>query len=138
MKALVWEAPRVMAMRDRPEPSAQADEVVVKVAFAGICGSELGGYLGHHALRIPPLVMGHEFAGQIVAIGEEARQRIPTLSIGQLVTAHPLAYCGHCEFCKQGLNQLCTARKLIGVHLPGAYSEYVSDRLKALGFSELL
>lgn len=124
MKALVWEAPRTMVMRDQPEPVAQPGEVVIKVAYAGICGSELSGYLGHNALRVPPLVMGHEFSGEIVALGDEARQ--PELSVGRRVTANPLAYCGTCEYCQRGLNQLCTSRKLIGAHRPGAYAEYVS------------
>lgn len=126
MKALVWEAPRVMAMRDRPEPVAEPDEVVIKVIYAGICGSELSGYLGHNALRVPPLVMGHEFAGEIVALGDNASRIKPGLSLGQLVTANPLGYCGVCEFCKKGLNQLCVSRKLVGAHRPGAYAEFVS------------
>ena len=69
MKALVWEAARTMTLRDEPEPTAAADEIVVRVGHAGICGSELSGYLGHNALRVPPLIMGHEFAGEIVDVG---------------------------------------------------------------------
>src|SRR5512138_3793287 len=112
MKALVWEAPRVMAMREQAEPVAKPGEVVLKVAYAGICGSELSGYLGHNALRVPPLVMGHEFAGQVVALGAEAQARNPQVTGGQSVTANPLIYCGVCEFCMRGLNQLCIARQL--------------------------
>lgn len=123
MKALVWEAPRKMVMREQTEPVVQPGEVVIKVAYAGICGSELSGYLGHNALRVPPLVMGHEFSGEIVGLGEGAR---PELRVGQRVTVNPLVYCGNCEYCKQGLNQLCVSRKLIGAHRPGAYAEYVS------------
>ncbi len=126
MKALVWEAPRTMVMREQAQPHAEADEVVVKVAYAGICGSELSGYLGHNALRVPPLVMGHEFAGEIVEVGESAAQRNPAIAKGQLVTVNPLGYCGVCEFCKRGLNQLCVKRKLIGAHRPGAFAEYVT------------
>lgn len=126
MKTLVWEAPRTMVMREQPEPVAQAGEVIIKVAYAGICGSELSGYLGHNALRVPPLVMGHEFSGEIVALGEGAQGRNPALAVGQLVTANPLAYCGNCAYCKRGLNQLCTSRRLVGAHRPGAYAEYVS------------
>ena len=57
MKALVREAPRTMALRDYPVPEHQEDEVLLKIAYAGICGSELSGCLGHNALRVPPLVM---------------------------------------------------------------------------------
>jgi threonine dehydrogenase-like Zn-dependent dehydrogenase len=126
MKTLVWEAPRVMAVREQAEPAAASGEVVLKVAYAGICGSELSGYLGQNALRIPPLVMGHEFAGEIVALGEGAQARNPQLAEGQPVTVNPLMYCGACEFCARGLNQLCVARKLIGAYRPGAFAEYVS------------
>lgn len=126
MKALVWEAPRVMNMRDQPRPAAGAGELLIKVDHVGICGSELSGYLGHNALRVPPLVMGHEFAGKIVEIGPDAHARFPNFSEGQAVTANPLQYDGTCEFCQRGLNQLCVSRKLIGAHRPGAYAEYVS------------
>ena len=51
MKALVWEAPRELALREQPTPAVAADEALVRVAYAGICGSELSGYLGHSALR---------------------------------------------------------------------------------------
>ena len=122
MKALVWEAPRTMVMREQDEPTPAAGEVVVKVAYVGICGSELSGYLGHNALRVPPLVMGHEFSGEIVALGAG----VSGLSVGERVTVNPLGYCGECVYCQQGLNQLCIKRKLIGAHRPGAYAEFVS------------
>lgn len=123
MQALVWEAPRTMVMRQHEQPHAQAGEVVVKVAYAGICGSELSGYLGHNALRVPPLVMGHEFSGEIVEVGSGVDSG---LAVGQLVTVNPLGYCGKCAYCTRGLNQLCVQRKLIGAHRPGAFAEYVS------------
>lgn len=60
MKALVWEAPKVMNMREQAVAMPQDNEVLIKVAYAGICGSD-SGFLGHNALRKPPLIMGHEF-----------------------------------------------------------------------------
>jgi threonine dehydrogenase-like Zn-dependent dehydrogenase len=123
MQALVWEAPRTMVQREQPRPSALAGEVVVKVAYAGICGSELSGYLGHNALRVPPLVMGHEFSGEIVEVSSDVQSG---LDEGQWVTVNPLGYCGKCPYCLRGLNQLCVQRKLIGAHRPGAFAEYVS------------
>ena len=100
MQALVWEAPHQMNLRDLPIPSPSPDEVLVKVAYVGICGSELSGYLGHNALRVPPLVMGHEFSGEIVALGANALQHNPKLSVGQMVTANPMVYCGQCAYCQ--------------------------------------
>src|SRR5712692_3963993 len=105
MKALVYEGSRDMNLRDKPIPEINGDEVLIEVKFTGICGSELGGYLGHNSLRVPPLVMGHEFAGEVVALGTGAQSLNPSISLGRVVTVNPLAYCGHCEFCRQGLNQ---------------------------------
>lgn len=126
MKALVWEAPRMMALREKPNPTIEPNEVLVRVAFAGICGSELSGYLGHNALRVPPLIMGHEFSGEIVELGGQARTLNPRLAAGQPVTVNPLVSCGECEYCRAGLNQLCGSRKLLGAHRPGAYAEYIA------------
>src|SRR5260221_5678396 len=98
-------------MREQPEPATKPGQVVIKVVYAGICGSELSGYLGHNALRVPPLVMGHEFAGQIASLGSEAQRKNPNISIGQIVTVNPLVYCGTCAFCKRGMNHLGTTRK---------------------------
>jgi 2-desacetyl-2-hydroxyethyl bacteriochlorophyllide A dehydrogenase len=126
MKALVWEGPRLMVMREHDKPQAAASEVVLRVAFAGICGSELSGFLGHNALRVPPLVMGHEFSGEIIELGETAITVNPALKLGQQVTVNPLSSCGHCDYCADGLNHLCPNRKLIGAHRAGAFAEFVS------------
>src|SRR4028119_80241 len=69
MDALVWLGPRAMELRNEPLPHVGAHEVLIEVSAVGICGSELGGYLGHNSLRRPPLIMGHEAAGQVVAVG---------------------------------------------------------------------
>jgi threonine dehydrogenase-like Zn-dependent dehydrogenase len=126
MKALVWEAPRLLALRDQTQPEPQADEVVLQVAYAGICGSELSGYLGHSGIRTPPLVMGHEFSGTIVARGAGVAEQWPSLAEGHNVTANPMISCGNCGYCRSASPQLCPARKLIGAHRPGAYAEYVA------------
>jgi threonine dehydrogenase-like Zn-dependent dehydrogenase len=126
MPALVWEAPRKMVLGEKPIPAVPEDEVLIKVAYVGICGSELSGYLGHNALRVPPLVMGHEFSGEIVALGGRVPDSFPALQIGLRVTANPLIYCGECRPCRLGLNQLCLNRKLLGAHRPGAFAGYIS------------
>src|SRR3954471_18311094 len=90
MQALVWEGPRLMNMRDVADPTPAPDEVLIKVVYSGICGSELGGYLGHNSLRKPPLIMGHEFSGEIVAMGDQAATIKPGLAVGQRVTVNPL------------------------------------------------
>ena len=130
MRALVWEAARTMALREQEQPEPAGDEILVKVGHAGICGSELSGYLGHNALRVPPLIMGHEFAGEIVALGSLVPTFRPDLTMGALVTVNPLWYCGDCALCDAGLNQLCRDRRLLGAHRPGAFAEFVSAPAK--------
>lgn len=126
MKTLVWTAPRVMEIQQHPQPQTQPDEVLIKVVYAGICGSELSGYLGHNALRVPPLVMGHEFSGEIVAVGVQAKAIKPDLRPGTRVTVNPLYCTEPSEFQQRGLDHLCPSRRLIGAHRPGAYAEYVA------------
>ena len=125
MRALVWEGPRRVMIREQAMPSPGPGEVLVRVAFAGICGSELSAYLGHNALRVPPLVMGHEFAGEVVALGDSARGHNPALREGTQVTVNPLSSCGHCLYCQRGDNHLCASRQLVGAHRAGGYAEYV-------------
>ena len=87
----------------------------------GICGSEVEGYLGHMGNRTPPLVMGHEFAGVVVAAGAGAGAWE-----GARVTVNPLAGCGHCRLCAAGQENLCPRRTLIGVHHDGAFADLVT------------
>src|SRR5437763_678380 len=115
-----------MLMRDVEVPTPGPGEVTVKVSYAGICGSELSGYLGHNALRVPPLIMGHEFAGEIASFTPEAQATRPDLYEGQRVTVNPLYYCGDCEWCRSGATQLCANRALLGAHRPGAFAPLIS------------
>jgi len=122
MKALVYENPRTLNMRDVPIPAPADDEVLVRVSRVGICGSELSGYLGHNSLRKPPLVMGHEFAGIVERTGAQVSQLKP----GDRVTVNPLVTCGSCSYCRTGRSQLCRQRQLLGAHRPGAFAEFVA------------
>jgi len=126
MQALVWIGPRQMAMRTEPDPIPETHEALIKVAYAGICGSELSSYLGHNALRVPPVIMGHEFSGEIVELGSAAATGNTSLAVGQAVTVNPLDYTEPCEYCEQGLHHLSPTRQLVGAHRPGAYASYVS------------
>lgn len=122
MQALVWEAPRTMNLREQDRPVPGPGEVVIKVVYAGICGSELSGYLGHNALRVPPLVMGHEFSGMVA----EYHAGTDAPALGTPVTVNPLSCAPDSEFRRRGLDQLCPTRSLIGAHVPGAFAEYVT------------
>jgi threonine dehydrogenase-like Zn-dependent dehydrogenase len=126
MKALVWEGPRLMNVREMPEPKPAAEEVLIHVAYSGICGSELSGYLGHNTLRVPPLVMGHEFSGKIAALGERAGQINPRLAVGARVTVNPLIHNPWSRASRRGRPNLCRDRKIIGIHRPGSYADLVT------------
>jgi threonine dehydrogenase-like Zn-dependent dehydrogenase len=125
MAALVYEGPHQMFLRDVPVPGFQSDEVLIRVAYSGICGSELSGYEGKNSLRKPPLIMGHEFSGTIDQIGDQAALRRPELTVGLPVTANPLVTCGGCDYCISGRQSLCSQRKLLSAALPGSNAEYV-------------
>jgi threonine dehydrogenase-like Zn-dependent dehydrogenase len=117
MKALVFTAPSVVELNDVDEPTPQSDEIIISVAAAGICGSELHG-VRTPGFRTPPLVMGHEFAG--------------TIEDGRRVAVNPIVSCGHCDLCIRGQSQLCRTRAIIGVHRPGGFAERVAVPMKAI------
>jgi alcohol dehydrogenase len=120
MKALVYTQPHEMQLLDRPEPVAQAGEVVLKIDAVGICGSDMHAYHGHDPRRKPGLVLGHEFAGTI------AQSRDAKWREGTRVTGNPLITCGTCEFCVQGRDNLCANRTMVGMTRPGAFADYMS------------
>lgn len=111
MKALVFTGPGRVELREVPEPEAVGGEILVHVRAAGICGSELHG-VRHPGFRVPPLVMGHEFAGVSDA--------------GDPVVVNPVLSCGECDLCARGQRQLCRRRAIIGVHRPGGFAERVA------------
>ncbi|MCC3374646.1 zinc-binding dehydrogenase [Cohnella sp. REN36] len=122
MKALVWTAPEKMVFQDVPKPEPAEDEVLIRVDTVGICGSEIEGYLGHNSLRVPPLVMGHECCGRVEAWGARAGR----FAAGTKVVINPLISCGACPACRKGQNQLCTSRRIVGIHRPGAFGQWVA------------
>jgi threonine dehydrogenase-like Zn-dependent dehydrogenase len=130
MSALVYEAPLQMNMRQVPMPVMQPDEALIRVAYSGICGSELSGYEGKNSLRKPPLIMGHEFSGHVEAMGSSVDR--PELKVGTAVTANPLVSCRRCRYCLSGKQHLCPNRKLLGAHVPGSNAQYVAVRADAL------
>jgi 2-desacetyl-2-hydroxyethyl bacteriochlorophyllide A dehydrogenase len=132
MKALVYEGPRQMVIRDVPVPELKPDEVLIRVAYSGICGSELSGYEGKNALRKPPLIMGHEFSGTIEAIGDGVQQSDPDRTPGKRVTVNPLISCGQCAYCRTDHPQLCPNRRLLSATLPGSNAHFVAVRADAV------
>src|SRR5918997_6744748 len=103
MKALVYTQPHELVFRDEPRPAATSGEVLVRLDSIGICGSDMHGYHGHDPRRVPPLILGHEAAGVVVAGELEGRR----------VAVNPLITCGRCDDCVSGRTNLCPERQLI-------------------------
>jgi len=122
MKAAVWYGGKDIRIEDVPKPKIRNDEVLVKVKAAGICGSELHAYEGVSQRRTPPLVMGHEFAGEVTEIGKDVKD----LKLGVRITVDPLKRCGVCTPCVRGQGNVCRNVKLFGLHTDGAFAEYVA------------
>jgi 2-desacetyl-2-hydroxyethyl bacteriochlorophyllide A dehydrogenase len=122
VKALIYEGPRQMTLHEVEMPRLSAGDVLIEVAYSGICGSELSGFLGESSLRQPPLIFGHEFSGRIVQRGSQAQ----TYAVGTRVTANPLISCGQCHYCTQSQEQLCVHRRLLGAALAGSNAAYVA------------
>src|SRR3954447_2732113 len=124
MRTLVWDGPDAMHVEEAPDPGDPGPgELILRPEAVGICGSEGEGYLAHMGNRTPPLVMGHEFAGTVVASGDGASELD-----GARVAVNPLSGCGECRLCLSGFSNLCLDRVLVGVHVPGAFADFVKVR----------
>ncbi len=126
MESLVWLGPRAMEIQHSAIPEPGSGEVLMAVRTVGICGSELSGYLGQNSLRVPPLVMGHEAAGQVIQTSGGTFADGSPARVGTRVTFNPLITCGECDRCRAGLTNLCRQRQLIGAHRPGAFAQFVA------------
>lgn len=126
MKALLLSEYGRLEMAELPMPRPAVDEVLVRVKACGICGSDVHGYDGSSGRRIPPLVMGHEASGIVVAVGSS----VTRLRENDRVTFDSTIYCGVCEYCRRGQVNLCDKREVLGVSTPdfrraGAFAEYI-------------
>jgi L-iditol 2-dehydrogenase len=122
MQALMFTAIRKLELMEVPVPVVRnPHDVLLKVKSVGICGSDLHGYTGSTGRRTPPLIMGHEVTAEVVSTGSAANDFVP----GTRVAVQPIEFCGVCSQCTAGYRSLCENRRLIGMHLPGAYAEYV-------------
>ncbi|MGD0858500.1 MAG: galactitol-1-phosphate 5-dehydrogenase [Terracidiphilus sp.] len=127
MKALLLSAYKQLDLVDMPAPRPAADELLIRIRACGICGSDVHGYDGCTGRRIPPIVMGHEAAGVVEAVGGA----VSGFHAGDRVTFDSTVYCGKCFYCLRGQINLCDNREVIGVSTPafrrmGAFAEYVT------------
>lgn len=116
MKALVYVGTESIEYRDEPAPSQPLEsEVLVQIDACGLCGSDMHAYHGLDARRVPPLILGHEATG-VIQNGPRS---------GERVILNPLITCGTCFDCSNGRGNLCAARELIGMRLPGAFAQQI-------------
>lgn len=122
MKALVFEEKHKMTVQEVEKPVIAEDEVLVNVKYCGVCGTDVHIYHGEPGSSevFPPVILGHEFSGEVVEIGSE----ITTLEVGDHVAVDPNIYCGHCKYCRQGRVQLCDNLSAVGVTRNGGMAEY--------------
>src|SRR6266702_3698483 len=126
MKVLLLSKYRHLELTNFPDPTPGPGEILVRVAACGICGSDVHGYDGSSGRRIPPIVMGHEAAGTIDAIGDGVHD----YAVGDRVTFDSTIYCGKCPYCLRGQANLCDNRQVLGVSTEeyrraGAFAEFV-------------
>ena len=119
MKAAVFRGAGHVEVTDVPTPEPRAEEALVQVHYCGICGSDLEAY--QTGMYEAGLVLGHEFAGEVVAVGEQVRG----WAVGDRVTADNVLPCGRCWFCRQGRAALCQEMLSPGITLDGGMAEYV-------------
>jgi len=113
LRALVYTAPHRVEMQEVARPQVRDGEFKIAVLAAGICGSDISGFLGHSRRRIPPLVLGHELVGR-------ARD-------GRRVVVNPLISCGHCNTCLSRAQNLCPNWRLLGMdRTAGCFADFVS------------
>lgn len=144
MKALLLSEYNHLEIKDLPSPTPGPEELLIRVAACGICGSDVHGYDGSSGRRIPPIVMGHEAAGTVEAVGSDVQK----FKAGDRVTFDSTIYCGTCDFCLKGAINLCDNRQVLGVSCgeysrAGAFAEYLAVPARIayhlpenLGFSE--
>ena len=128
MKALVWTEKERVVIEERPMPD-YTGKLLIKVAYAGICGSDVGIYCGKHPRAKTPLIMGHEFTGTVSAIGEGADT---DLQVGDKVVINPLYYCGKCRACLAGNTHVCKTLRFYGIDVDGGMAEYAAIPDKCL------
>jgi len=121
MKAAVFESVKVVKVKEIPIPEIGEDDVLIKVKYTGICGTDWSIYNGWYSADKLPMVPGHEFSGVIAKAGKNAKN----IKEGDRVTADINMSCGNCYYCIRGEQLLCNDFTQLGIHTDGAYAEYV-------------
>lgn len=126
--AVRWRGPESLTVERVPFPAGEPDEVVVKVESAGVCGTDVSAWRGDVARIGDGTVIGHEFGGTIVEVGDG----VDRWGVGQRVAIDPNDVCDRCDSCRTGSLGFCTQRRLMGIDLDGGMREYVAVRSQRL------
>ncbi|MHC4466913.1 MAG: zinc-dependent alcohol dehydrogenase [Planctomycetota bacterium] len=139
MKAQVFYEREKMVLEDIPVPEIGPERVLVSVKFCGICGSDVAYFFGNSSLETEtgkgPLVLGHEFSGEVVQVGEiperaglfkpgDRPERAGLFKPGDRVVLDPVQYCNACKICKKGKVNLCETKQVLGVSVNGGFAQY--------------
>jgi threonine dehydrogenase-like Zn-dependent dehydrogenase len=122
MRAAVLHGASDLRYETVPDPAPAADEVIVRVHACSICGSDLHGFHGKHPRLVFPRILGHEFAGEVVAFGAGVKG----VSVGQRACCDIDIFCGRCGPCREGRTNICEKLRTMGFDRDGAYAEYVA------------
>ena len=122
MRAIVYDDPRKIVVKDVPKPRVGPRDLLMKVKAAGICGSDLEMARGNRPDVVPPRIPGHEVAGEVTEAGGQTTR----FQVGDRVVVEPIISCGTCRNCRVGRYNVCKELKFVGVHIDGAFAEYLA------------
>ncbi|MDQ3227715.1 MAG: zinc-dependent alcohol dehydrogenase family protein, partial [Chloroflexota bacterium] len=122
MRAVVVEKPGFVRVEDVPEPEPGPDDVVVQVGACGICGTDVHIIDGEFPPARYPVIPGHEFGGEVVAVGAD----VTAYRAGDRVGVEPTLNCGACYYCQRGMGNLCERINGVGTTQPGGFAERVA------------
>jgi threonine dehydrogenase-like Zn-dependent dehydrogenase len=124
----VWRHP-TLEVREWPDPKPGPKDVVLEVKACGVCGSDMhfyetdeDGYILYPGLTKFPTILGHEFSGKVIEVGQEVK----LLKVGDMVTVEEMIWCGRCNPCRNGYPNHCTNLEELGFTIPGAFANYVA------------
>jgi L-iditol 2-dehydrogenase len=133
MRALYFYGPKDLKVQEVPIPVINQDELLVRVSFAGVCGTDNRIYQGTKKIA-GPRIIGHEFSGVITEVGENVQD----FAIDDHVTVYPMIPCGECYTCRSGRKNICVNRTTIGYEIDGGFAQYVKIPKEAIQMGNVL